>query len=41
MIDEGKPTRAVGFRMPGISKGTDDMSRRLAAAGIPHEGVPP
>jgi hypothetical protein len=37
MIREGQPTRAQGFRVPGVSKGTDDMSRQLAAAGIPHE----
>lgn len=37
MIDEGKSTRAYGFRMPGESRGTDDMTRRLVADGIPHE----
>lgn len=36
MVDEGKPTDAIGFRMPGTSAGTDDMTRRLVAAGIPH-----
>jgi hypothetical protein len=36
MIDEGKPTRALGFRLPGDSPGTDDMTRRLERAGIPH-----
>jgi len=37
MIDEGRPTRAHGFRVGGQSRGTDDMTRRLEAAGIPHE----
>ena len=41
MIDEGKPDRAVGFRMPGTSKGTDDMTRRLQAAAIPYEVIAP
>lgn len=41
MIDEGKPTRAYGFRSDGESRGTDDMTRRLVAAGIPHEVVTP
>jgi hypothetical protein len=35
MIDEGQPTRAYGFRMPGESRGTDDCTRRLKRAGIP------
>lgn len=34
-------TRAQGYRMPGESKGTDDMTRKLIAAGIPHEVVSP
>jgi hypothetical protein len=33
------PTSARGFRMPGESRGTDDMTRRLAKAGVPHEVV--
>lgn len=37
MLDDGKPTRAYGFRSAGESRGTDDMTRRLQAAGIPHE----
>ena len=36
MIDEGKPTRALGFRLVGDSPGTDDMTCRLMKAGIPH-----
>lgn len=36
MIDQGKPTRAIGFRVEGESRGTDDMTRRLEAAGIPY-----
>lgn len=39
MLDEGKPTRAVGFRSTGRSTGTDDMTRRLVKAGVPHEVV--
>jgi hypothetical protein len=39
MIDEGKPTRAIGFRSAGVSNGTDDMTERLVASGIPHEVV--
>lgn len=39
MIDDGRPTRAFGFRMPGTSAGTDDMTRRLITAGIEHEAV--
>lgn len=41
MIDEGKPTRAHGFRMPGNSPGTDDMTRRLEATGISYEVTTP
>lgn len=37
MIDEGKPTRAYGFRSQGKSSGTDDMAARLRKAGIPVE----
>lgn len=46
MVDEhlwpfvGEPwdetVHAVGFRAPGDSPGTDDMARRLVAAGIPN-----
>ena len=39
MIDKEQPTYAYGFRMPGESRGTDDMTRRLEVAGIPHEVV--
>jgi len=38
MLDHGL-TRARGFRCSGESRGTDDMTRRLEAAGIPHEVV--
>lgn len=31
----GRPATAYGFRKDGISNGTDDMTRRLEAAGIP------
>jgi hypothetical protein len=34
-------TRARGFRMPGASPGSDDMTRRLVAACIPHDVCPP
>ncbi len=37
MIDEGKPTWAQGFRMPGTSTGTDDCTRRIKIAGVPGE----
>ena len=37
MIDDGKPTRACGFRMPGASRGTDHMTSLLVKHGIPHE----
>lgn len=30
-------TQARGFRSVGESRGTDDMTRRLEAAGVPHE----
>jgi hypothetical protein len=36
---EANPTSARGFRMPGESRGTDDMTRRLRRAGIPTEVV--
>lgn len=36
MADSGL-TRAYGFRRGEVSKGTDDMTARLVAAGIPHE----
>lgn len=35
MIEKHWPELARGFRMPGKSNGTDDMVRRLKAAGIP------
>jgi hypothetical protein len=41
MIDQGHPTQAYGFRLAGASPGTDDMTRRLVVAGIPHEIVSP
>lgn len=34
MLDSGV-TEARGFRMPGLSNGTDDMTLRLVAAGVP------
>jgi hypothetical protein len=34
MIEEGRPDMAVGFRMPGESSGTDNMTRQLAAHNI-------
>lgn len=37
MIDQGHPTRAYGFRLGEVSKGTDDMTGRLVKAGIPVE----
>jgi hypothetical protein len=36
MIDQGKPDEAVGFRSPGESRGTDNMTSLLVKAGIPH-----
>lgn len=39
MIDDGKPTIARGYRRGFNSPGTDDMTRRLERAGIPHEVV--
>jgi hypothetical protein len=41
MIDEGKPDRVIAFRMPGESRGTDDMIRRAQVAGIPVEIISP
>ena len=41
MLTEGKPDRVIAFRMPGESRGTDDMVRRARAAGIPVEVVEP
>lgn len=32
---------ACGYRMPGASPGTDDMTRQLAAAGVPYRVVTP
>lgn len=37
MIAEGRPTEAHGYRMPGRSPGTDNMTAQLVRAGIPHE----
>lgn len=39
MLDEGRPDRVIAFRMPGPSRGTDDMVRRARAAGIPVEVI--
>lgn len=39
MIDDGKPTVARGYRRGFHSPGTDDMTRRLERADIPHEVV--
>jgi hypothetical protein len=41
MLDEGRPDRVIAFRMPGVSRGTDDMIRRARAAGIPVEVIGP
>ena len=41
MLDEGHPDRVIAFRMPGASRGTDDMIRRAKRAGIPVEVVTP
>lgn len=41
MLIEGKPDRVIAFRMPGESRGTDDMIRRARGAGIPVEVVTP
>jgi hypothetical protein len=38
MVDS-KPTQARGYRRGFNSPGTDDMTRRLVKAGIPHEVV--
>lgn len=34
MLVEGKPDLVVAFRMPGVSKGTDDMIARATRAGV-------
>lgn len=39
MLTEGLPDRALGFRMPGESRGTDDMAARVRRAAIPLEIV--
>lgn len=39
MLDEGKPDLVLAFRMPGVSKGTDDMVRRARKAGVRTEVV--
>lgn len=41
MLTEGRPDRVIAFRMPGESRGTDDMVRRARAAGVPVEIVEP
>jgi hypothetical protein len=41
MLTEGKPDRVLAFRMPGMSRGTDDMIRRARAEGVPVEIVEP
>jgi hypothetical protein len=41
MLAEGKPDRVIAFRMPGESRGTDDMIRQAKAAGIPVQVVTP
>jgi hypothetical protein len=41
MLDEGRPDRVIAFRMPGVSRGTDDMIRRATKAGIPVEVIGP
>jgi|SRR5215467_1384782 len=35
MLRDGKPDVVWAFRMPGESRGTDDMVRRARAAGVP------
>lgn len=39
MLCEGKPDRVVAFRMRGVSRGTDDMTRQARAAGLPVEVI--
>lgn len=34
MLREGKPDRVIAFRMPGVSRGTDDMIKQSRAAGL-------
>lgn len=41
MLAENDIARVIAFRMPGESRGTDDMIRRAKAAGIPVEIVTP
>lgn len=41
MLAEGRPDRVIAFRMPGESRGTDDMVRQARAAGIPVEVIGP
>lgn len=41
LLDEQEVARVIAFRMPGESKGTDDMIRRARAAGIPVEVIAP
>lgn len=35
MLREGKPTHVVAFRMPGTSRGTDNMIDQARKAGVP------
>jgi hypothetical protein len=41
MLDAEEPMCVIAFRMPGESRGTDDMIRRARAAGIPVEVIEP
>lgn len=41
MLDEGKPDLVLAFRLPGVSRGTDDMIRRARQAGLPVKVVMP
>lgn len=41
MLDENDVAEVVAFRMPGESRGTDDMVRRARKAGIPVRVIEP
>lgn len=41
MLNKEDPDRVIAFRMPGESRGTDDMVRRARAVGIPVEIIEP
>lgn len=41
MLDAEQPNRVIAFRMPGESRGTDDMIRRARKAGIPVDVIGP